>query len=122
VSGADDPGWGFALRALIPIVGLRYRAQRAPDGLTALRSVLVGLVAALPLFAVSLSYVVEKPASPGPAPFVVVTVGLLSALGISLLRDGPSRPRRSVRSRSPGGPDSSSVWGSPRSRRSWLSP
>jgi hypothetical protein len=85
VNGAEDPGWGYALRALIPIVGLRYRAQRAPDGLTALRNVFVGLVAALPLFLVSFSYIVEEPGPVGLAPYTVVGVGLLSTLGISIL-------------------------------------
>jgi hypothetical protein len=85
MNGADDPGWRFALRALIPIVGLRYRAQRAPDGLTALRSVFVGLVTALPLFLVSFSYIVEEPGPVGLAPYAVVAVGLLSTLGISIL-------------------------------------
>jgi hypothetical protein len=89
VSGAQDPGWGYALRALIPFVGLRYRAQRAPDGLTAIRSIFVGLVAALPLFLVSFSYIVEGPGSPGLAPYAVVAVGLLSVLGISLLHRRP---------------------------------
>jgi hypothetical protein len=85
VNGADDPGWGYAVRALIPIVGLRYRAQRAPDGLTSLRSIFVGLVAALPLFLVSFSYIVREPGPVGFAPPAVVRVGRLSTIGISIL-------------------------------------
>jgi hypothetical protein len=45
----------------------------------------VGLVAALPLFLVSFSYIVEEPGPVGLAPSVVVAVGVLSTLGISIL-------------------------------------
>ena len=83
MSDTDDPGWTFALRALIPIVGLRYSARRAPDGLTALRSVFVGLVASLPLFAVAFSYLEMEPGSAGLAPHAVISVGMLSTLGIA---------------------------------------
>jgi hypothetical protein len=85
VNGADDPGWGSAMRSLIPIVGLKYRAQRAPDGLTALRIVFVGLVAALPLFAVAFSYIVEEPGPVGLAPHAVVAVGILSTFVIGIV-------------------------------------
>lgn len=86
---ADDPGWGYALRALIPIWGLRYSAQRAPDGLSALRSIFVGLVAALPLFGVAFSFLDLETASSGAAPLAVVLVGLLSIWGIRLLHRRP---------------------------------
>jgi hypothetical protein len=89
VSRTEDPGWRLPLRALIPFVGFKLRLQLAPDGFTAIRTIFSGLVAALPLFAVSLSYVVEKPATPGSWPFAVATVGLLSLLGINLLHHRP---------------------------------
>ena len=77
------------MRALIPIWGLRYSAQRAPDGLTALRGIFVGLVAALPLFAVSLSFLDNETESSGAAPVAVVLVGLLSIWGIQRLHRRP---------------------------------
>ena len=86
MSTAEDPGWGFALRSVIPLVGIvRFGARHAPDGLTAIRSIFVGLVGALPLFAVSLSYVVEPFGGTGFAPFVVMMIGVISTLALGFL-------------------------------------
>jgi hypothetical protein len=85
VNGVEDPGWRSPLGALIPFVGLRTLRRRGTDGLTALRGIIVGLITALVLFIVALSYVVEVDGDPALAPAVVIAVGLLSHLAIGFL-------------------------------------
>jgi hypothetical protein len=76
VTEADDPGWRPALVALVPFIGPFISRRRSRDGLTALRSAIVGLVAALFLFVVSLSYIVEGDSAPGSALLIVGALGI----------------------------------------------
>jgi hypothetical protein len=76
VTGADDPGWTSALIALVPFIGPSISKRRAQDGLTRLRSVIVGLIAPLVLFVVSLSYIVQGDSAPGSAFLIVGGLGI----------------------------------------------
>jgi hypothetical protein len=54
-----------------------------------LRCIIMGMFAAMPLFAVSLTYIVDDPRPAGLAPLAVVAVGLLSTLAISIVGRRP---------------------------------
>lgn len=85
MTGTEDPGWRAAFWALIPFLGRRALETRRPDGLTVLRSIFVGLISALLLFAVAISYVAEIDGDPAMAQLVVIGVGVLSHLALALL-------------------------------------
>jgi hypothetical protein len=85
-AGTDDPGWDRALIGLIPFFGLRAMRRTRPDGLTGLRSLLVGLISALFLFVVSLIYVIEdNDGGSRFAAFAVVGAAVLSHVAITLV-------------------------------------
>lgn len=85
----EDPGWRPALRALIPFVGIKWRPQPAPDGITTIRSIFVGMVSALPLIAYSLTYIVQTSREWSPASAAVIAAGLDSHTGLTLLGRRP---------------------------------
>jgi len=97
VTNYEDPGWRPSLRGLwwyaLPIVGsvMRVRARgRETNGLIVLRSVFLGLVAALLLFVVPLSFI--GPWDGGDerwVPWAVVAIGIASLAWVARIRRRP---------------------------------
>jgi O-antigen/teichoic acid export membrane protein len=93
----EDPGWWPSLRGLwwyaIPVVSyvMRVRARRREtNGLIVLRSVFLGLIAALLLFAVPLSFIAPRDVGDeGWVPWAVVAIGIASLAGIARIRRRP---------------------------------
>jgi hypothetical protein len=93
----EDPGWWPSLRGLrwhgIPLVGtlMMFRPRRAEtDGLVALRSVFLGLVAALLLFVVALSFIAPwDGGDEGWVPWAVVVLGIASLAYVARIRRRP---------------------------------
>jgi hypothetical protein len=97
VTTHEDPGWWPSLRGLwwyaLPIVGpvTRVRTRRREaNGLIALRSVFLGLIAVLTLFIVALSFIAPwDVGDEGWVPWAVVAIGIASLAYIALIRRRP---------------------------------
>ena len=93
----EDPGWWPSLRGLwwyaIPVVGTvtMFRARRKEtNGLVVLRSVFLGLVAALLLFVVALSFIAPwDGGDEGWVPWAVVVIGIASLAYVARIRRRP---------------------------------
>jgi hypothetical protein len=93
----EDPGWWPSLRGLrwyaIPVLGsvMRVRArQRETNGLIALRSVFLGLIAPLLLFVVVLSFIGPwDGGDEGWVPWAVVAIGIASLAYVARIRRRP---------------------------------
>jgi F0F1-type ATP synthase membrane subunit c/vacuolar-type H+-ATPase subunit K len=93
----EDPGWLPSLRGLpwywIPVVGsvMRVKArQRETNGLIFLRSVFLGLIVALLLFVVALSFIGPwDGGDEGWVPWAVVAIGIASLAYVARIRRRP---------------------------------
>jgi hypothetical protein len=95
-AGADDPGWGpavrVAARALIPgmILVLRHRTLRGVDGLTAMRAVMVNFAVALGLINLVVWFTSSGPGEAGlsgtAGGLIVGAVGVTTVLIVWFLR------------------------------------
>jgi hypothetical protein len=66
---AEDPGWRRALVGLLPIVQVWIsRGPKAPDGLVALRRIVLSFVSAPVLVGVVAATVIDPPEDPSPVP------------------------------------------------------
>ncbi len=76
---SEDPGWGPALRRVIPFYGLTARPAQQGQGLTATRILYLGVAAAIPLYWVLFSFIAPWDAGDdGIGPYLVVVVGIAS--------------------------------------------
>jgi hypothetical protein len=93
---SSDPGWWPAIRlvafTILPFFLIpSFRRRRTADGLIALRTVFLGLVAALPLYLILLGF--DRPWNDGSVPTrVVVGLTVLGVISLVLVERARQKP------------------------------